>query len=159
MEQNSKTLQRYRGQETALLPNVQRLIEQEAAICSRLKVDKNTSRDIVALTYDAFALLGTQQQEDPSPAGFRNLRDRLTTATDLICKASRGAIKRTFDKLIGRKGARILAGGAIATANVFIAIYADGGAISWVSLKVAYNVMKGDVEGLIDVLTEKSKKG
>ena len=31
--------------------------------------------------------------------------------------------------------------------------------ISWVSLTVAYNVMKGDVEGLIDVLTEKSKKG
>jgi len=150
LERYSESLAEYRELEAEVFSNLERLIEQETEVFRRLDIEDERSRGVIAQTYDAFTIV--YEYENPSPAALNNLRYRLSHATELICAASKGPLKRTFDKLSGNKGARIFAGSAVSTASVLVAVMGEGGILSWASLKAGYNVMRGDVEGLIDVL-------
>jgi hypothetical protein len=150
LEQASEPLAEYRSQEREIFSNLEQLIEQEAAVFRRLGFDAARSRDVISQTYDAFTII--REYEDPSPAALNNLRDRLLRATELICEASRNPLQRAYEKVLCWKGARILAGGAVGAANVLVAVMGESGVLSWASLKAGYNVMKGDVDGLLDVL-------
>ena len=150
LEEASERLSAYRESENELMMNLVRLIEQEAAVFYRLGIKEEDSSSVIGLTYDAIKM--ARDSEDPSPESLRNLRDRLRVGNELVCKAAQGPLSKAYDKLIGNKGARILAGGALAGANVAVSVIADSGAVSWVSLKAGYYVMSGKTDELIDLL-------
>ncbi len=140
----------HRANEQQLFDRIGPLIEQEQGVLKKLDLSGPKSDEVISQAYAALRMI--DHQDDPSPDTLSNLHNRLAHARDLICSAARGPLKRLIEIVFTRKGALVLAGAAIATANVAIAV-ADQGTVSWVSLKVGYLVMKGDIEGIIKVLS------
>jgi hypothetical protein len=152
LQEASERLAVHREAEAEMFANLERLIEQEVTVFSRLGFSEEASSGVISQTYDALSIV--RDFEDPSVESLRNLRDRLRLAQEKVCAAARGPLSRAYDKVIGNKGARILAGGAVGSANVAIALIADGGVLSWVSLKAGYHVMRGNTDELIDLLVD-----
>lgn len=149
LQEASSRLSKHRVSESEFFGCIGRLLEQEEAVFKKLGIDETTNSDILGHAYSALRIVG--EYDDPSRDAIANLHDRLKQVTDLVCQASRGPLRRVSDKLIGYKGALMLAGATVGGANVAIAII-DQGALSWASLKAGYLIMKGEVGDLLDIL-------
>lgn len=149
----SATLAGHRGREAALLETLEDLLLQEGELFRRLGIDDRTTSGVIATTYEAFRIIG-DYGANPSPAAVANLRDRLARATELVCAASRGPLTKTYEFIISTKGVRILGGAAVAGTNALFAT-ADGGALSWTSVKAGFIVMTADAGGLIELLEKR----
>lgn len=96
--------------------------------------------------------LANARTADTTPAGIRNLQDRLGKATDLICKASRGPLLQTVDFVMSKKGALTLAALGVGGANIWFALTTDAGALSHVSMKIAAAAANGHLGMIIQLL-------
>lgn len=143
-------LNEYRAKEREILQNVTRLIEEEEAVFTRLRIKPSRTGPIIANVYGGLRL-AERLGDAPSRDSLRVLREQLREATKLICREAKGPIRRGLDWVVSWKGATVLAGAAIASANVAVMVFAQDHSISWVSLKAGVKVMKGDLGGLIDL--------
>ncbi|MFN0140334.1 MAG: hypothetical protein ACKVQW_09640 [Pyrinomonadaceae bacterium] len=149
LQEAGERLRVYREQAPELLNQIGNLVEKEQAVFRRLGINDAQSEAVISQVYSALRI--TKEYDEPSRDALANLKDRLAHAQELICKAARGRLSRVYDKVIGRKGAQVLAGGAVAGANVAILIV-DQGVVSWVSLVAGFDIMRGDVKSLIKTL-------
>jgi hypothetical protein len=143
----SDELQRYREQEREVLRNVTRLMEQEGAIFERLGIDASEYGPIIATVYGRITEANRTLQ-DPSPQAIGVLHDDLKKATKLICEHTKGPIRETLEWCFTWKGATAIAGAATIGANIG-AMMADGGVLSWTSLKAGYDAARGEIDGII----------
>jgi hypothetical protein len=134
-----------------ILGDIKRLIRTESDILAKLGIDESAIGNIIKNVYDAVDI-AEARTADTSPQGIRNLQDRLSTATDLICKTSKGPILHAMDYVVSAKGALTLAALGIGAANIWCAVTLDGGAISHASIKVAVGVAHGHLGGIIHLL-------
>jgi hypothetical protein len=146
-----QNLQEFRGPASEMLGNMKQLVIAEAKILARLGIKPTETGIIMDDIFDALPD-GGAANADITPAGIRNLHRRLSSATDLICEASRGPILRTIDFVTSKKGAATIGALALGGANVWFAITADGGALSHVSMKVAVAAAHGHLSGIIQLL-------
>jgi hypothetical protein len=140
----------YRDKEREILNNVTKLIDEEAAIFARLKIKRSLTEPIIGIVYGRLRLaegIGGDLSRDSLGA----LREQLREAAKLICKQSKGRLRRSLDWVLSWKGATVLAGATIVGANVAVMILAQNHAISLVSVKAGMKVMQGDLAGIIDL--------
>lgn len=148
------SLKEHREQEQELLSQITQFLEAEEAIFARLGIDASRSGPILANAYSGLRLVrGEDLDNDPSPETLAVLRERLGKATELVCRESKGPIRQALDWALSWKGATVLAGSAIVGANVAVTVFSQNHAVSWVSVKAGIKVMKGEIEGLIDLLS------
>jgi hypothetical protein len=150
-ETTAAELEKFQRPANEMLGNIKQLITDETKILAQLGVDEAQIGSIISSIYDALDLANARTA-DTTQVGIRNLRDRLGTATNLICKTSRGPLLRTMDFVVSKKGALTLAALGLGGANIWFAVTADGGALSHVSMKVAATVAGGHLGGIIDLL-------
>jgi hypothetical protein len=154
----TESLAEYKEKESRILNDIAKFMEEEHLIFSKLKIDASKCDPIIGDVYGALNLtygLG----DGPTPDSLDIIREKLIKATDLICRESKGPIRRGFDWVMSRKGAMFIGGAAIAGSNVAMLTgvvaappaspYIAG--VSWASLGAGYKVMHGNIEGLIDL--------
>jgi hypothetical protein len=134
-----------------ILGDIKRLILTETKILTKLGVDQSQIGHILSSVSDA-ADIAAARHADISQQGVRTLQATLSTATDLICTMSRGPILHAMDFVVSKEGAIILAAFALCVANLWFALVGDGGAISHVSIKVAYAVAHGHLGAIVHLL-------
>lgn len=150
----TKTLGEHRKQEREVLNKIAQFLEDEATIFARLGIDASRSGPIIANAFNGIRLVvGEDLENDPSPDSLSVLRDRLAKATELVCKESKGRIRQALDWAVSWKGATILGGVAIVGANVAVTVFSQNHAVSWVSIKAGVKVMRGEIEGLLELLS------
>lgn len=150
----TKTLAEHRKQEQEILSRITQLLEAEESIFARLGIDASRSGPILANAYGGLLLVrGKELDIDPSPETLAVLRERLGKATELVCRESKGPLRQALDWAVSWKGATVLAGSAIVSANVAVTMLSQNHAVSWVSLKAGVKVMVGEIEGLIDLFS------
>jgi hypothetical protein len=141
-------LGKYREQQGEFLENIRAFIDLEIGAFEKLGIKEEDSRAPLGWVYNALDI--AEREPGPTPEALANLQNRLAVATDLVCGASHGPLRRAFDAVISLKGLRIISGASVAGANVAVAHF-DFGVVSWKSLAAGYMVMKDDVDGLIKI--------
>ncbi len=117
-EKTAKDLEQYRNEADQILNNVRKLTADEAQIFSRLGVDDSQIGNVLSSVCCAVSI-AEMRTADMAPLAIRNLQERLNSATQLICKNSRGPILHAVDFVVSKKGALALAGLGLATANIW----------------------------------------
>ena len=129
--------------------NIRDLVDLEIGAFDKLGIKEEDSLASLRWVFNALDIV--EHGQGATPEALVNLQSRLAVATDLVCNASRGLLRRAFDGVVSLKGIRIISGASVAGANVAVAHF-DFGVISWKSLSAGYFVMKADIEGLIKLL-------
>jgi hypothetical protein len=150
-ETTAKQVQRFEKEADNMLGNIKTLIADETEILARLGADQSQIGSILSSVYDAIDIAAARNA-DITSQGIRNLWDRLASATDLICRTSRGPILQTLDFVVSKKGALTIAALGLGGANIWFAVTADGGALSHVSMKVAVAAAHGHLGGILGLL-------
>lgn len=147
------TLQQYRNSEREILSNLSSFIDQEAFIFKKLKIKEQQYGPVIGDVFSALQLARPNSPwENPSPQALGVLKERLAKATDLICQESRSKLRRALTWAVSWKGATILGGSAIVTANVAVTVISPAHhPVSWLSVKSGIKVMRGEVDALIDL--------
>ena len=148
-------LQQYRTSEREILNNISAFIDQEASIFKKLKIKEQQYGPVIGDVFGALELARPNNPwQNPSPQALAVLKERLAKAADLICKESKGKIRRALTWAVSWKGATVLGGSAIVSANVAVTVISPAHhPISWLSIKSGIKVMRGELDALIDLLT------
>ena len=86
-------------------------------IFEKLGVDPLQAIALVGTVYADIGVLQHIDQEDVTAGGLDNLHQHVAEAAKLVCRARKSAFMRGVDWVVSWKGARILAGAAVAGAN------------------------------------------
>jgi hypothetical protein len=143
-----------RAAERQLLQTLATFVDKEQTIFEKFRVPPEKSAPVMDRVYSSLNV--SSELPDLTPAALSQLRTNLAEAQELVCAHATTFMQR-FGKgaarVVQSKAARVLAGAAVAGANVLIAVH-DGGAVSSLSVKAGGIVMKGDIDGLADLLKE-----
>jgi hypothetical protein len=149
LQEGCRELSKYRDQQNEFFENMRDLVDLEIGAFEKLGIKEEDSLASIGWVYNALDIV--EHGQDPTPEALANLQSRLAVATDLVCNASRGILRRAFDGVVSLKGLRIISGASVAGVNVAVAHF-DFGVISWKSLSAGYFVMKADIDSLIKLL-------
>jgi hypothetical protein len=152
LQEGSQELREYHDKQGQLFESIRDLVDLEIGAFEKLKIKEEDSLASLRWVYNALDIV--EPVQGATPKALENLQNRLVIATDLVCKASKGVLRRAFDGVVSLKGIRIIAGAAVAGANVAVAHF-DLGVVSWHSLTAGYLVMTNDVESIIKLLGKK----
>lgn len=133
-----------------LAADIRPLLLAEERIFARLGIDDARAREALGHAFGGLDLLGPDLPDPRRALG--NLRDSIRVAADRVCAVRGTPLRQARDWVLSWKGLRVLAGAAVAGANVAVAFTADGGVVSWQSVKVGVAVMRGDVDNLIRLM-------
>jgi hypothetical protein len=134
-----------------MLNNIRKLVDIEERVFTELGIDESRSGPILGRVYEGFRMV--EAGNYPSVDALKTLKERLDTATSLVCKGSKGFMSQAASWLLSWKGASVLAGAAVAGANVIIAVHGELGVVSHHSVTAGVAIMNRDVGGIIDILT------
>ena len=155
--------------EKDVLVTIGDFINIEQRIFSDLGIDQSRATPIFGLVCDGLTEAGIGNVDvSPSRESLRILRHLLTEAKDLICEKSKGPVQHAREWLVSWHGARVLAGGAVCLANAAggSGLIMVGGPTlphliphaashCWLSIRLGMKVMKGDADGILDLLKPK----
>jgi hypothetical protein len=142
-------LAKYREKESQVFGNLTALVEDEVSIFARLKIKPQRTREVISDVFNSLISM----QDGPSSDNLKVLKGRLELATKLVCKESKGPFRRGVDWVLSWKGATVLGGAALVGANILVFTQAPNhGPVSWKSVKAGLKVMRGELDGLIELL-------
>jgi hypothetical protein len=153
LRDGSNELKQYRDEQDQFFTSIRQLIDLEIGAFRKLKIKDKDSIPSISWVYNALDIVRPPKGE-PTPESLTNLQNRLATAASLVCKASKGKLRRAIDGVVSLKGIRIISGATVASENLAVAHF-DFGILSWKSVYAGYMVMTSDVDGLIKLLDGK----
>jgi hypothetical protein len=143
-------LEEHQKQEEKVFRNIVALLDKEQQIFAELGIDPARTGPIVGDVYGALKL-NEDLGKGPTSDGLKVLHESLAKATELICRETKGPIRRGFDWVFSRKGATVLGGAAVVGGNIAIMVAAHHAPVSWVSVKAGLKVMSGDIAGILEL--------
>jgi len=147
-EINEKT--RQENLEAQLLTNIVRFLEDEKLIFIRLDIDDSRVAPILDDAYRAVRMSAGDLDAGFGRDQIENLYRRLETAAKAICDEKRGKWGQFVRRIVCWKGAAVLGGAALAGANI-LALPADAGAVSSISVKVGLIIIRNNTGDIIDI--------
>jgi len=144
------TLEQHQKQEEQVFKNIVSILDKEQQIFAELGIDSARTGPIVGDVYGALKL-NEDLGKGPTSGSLKVLQESLAKATELICRETKGPIRRGFDWVFSRKGATVLAGAAVVGGNIAIMVAPHHAPVSWVSVKAGLKVMSGDIVGILEL--------
>jgi hypothetical protein len=160
----SGTLQDHFVNVSSVMNNLTDFVDAECMIFKELGFNIEKAEAIVGTVYTEIGVLREIDPEDITVAGLTSLQKHVTEAAKAVCRQRKNPFMRGVDWVVSWKGARILAGAALAGANGLAIgtpwliphpLANHAGAVSTASITIGGTLMKGDALGLLDLLKPK----
>jgi hypothetical protein len=160
----SETIEDHLARVSEVFTNLTEFIDAECQIFNTLGLDPEKTEPVVGAVYADIGVVQRIELENMTDVGFQNLKKHVEEAAKLVCKYRKSVVLRGVDWVVSWKGARILAGAAVAGANglALLSPLLVGhpltpleGAVAAGSITVGSTLIKGDAFGLLDLLKPK----